>query len=208
MAEYLLITAGTMLIAFAVVSWLVPCRIVTGSVSGLSLVLEKLLPFSGPQIVLILNIACLLVGIRYFGKRFGIRSVYVSVLLPAGMKVIPGLMHGISLVSESSLVNIGLFLLFLTAGQSILFSLDTASGGLDTIAEVIATKTGISTGHAIALMGLAACFSAVTVYGIQTALTGIAVTAVNGQMLNAVMKAGHMLRRAVLKPAPAGMNGK
>lgn len=193
--DYFWITLGTALVAAAVKYYLGPCRIVTGSVSGLAIVLEQVVPLSNTQIILILNVVCLLAGIRSFGRRFGVRSVYVSFLLPFLMRVLPE----VSLVTGTYLLNISLFLGLLTCGQCILFGLDTASGGLDTVAEVIAVKTGISTGTAIGLAGLAACLSAAPVYGIAVSLTGIAVTVANGQILNGVMRLGSYVRQAVRK---------
>ena len=58
------------------------------------------------------------------------------------------------------------------------------SGGIDTIAEIIARRTGIRTGTAIAAAGILTCLSAALVYDFQAVLIGIVVTALNGILLN------------------------
>ena len=42
--EYILLSLGTLLIAVAVKEYLIPCQIVTGSVSGLALLISEVLP--------------------------------------------------------------------------------------------------------------------------------------------------------------------
>ncbi|MBR5341661.1 MAG: YitT family protein [Erysipelotrichaceae bacterium] len=180
--EYLWISLGTLLVAMAVSFYLIPCKIITGSVSGLSVVITEIIPLSDSLIVLIMNIVCLYIGIRCLGKKFGIRSVYISLLLPLLIEVLSSL--NISLASENELINITLFLLILTAGQCILFGMDTASGGLDTIAEVLAIRYHTSIGLMVALIGALCCIITIAVYGLSTALIGVIVTIVNGIMIN------------------------
>ncbi|MBQ6149211.1 MAG: YitT family protein [Oscillospiraceae bacterium] len=182
--DYLWISIGTALVAIAVCEYLIPCRIVTGSVSGLALLISEISSLSDSLIVLILNIVCLLIGTCALGKKFGIRSVYVSLLLPLLIEILPGILKGLTLKSDDILINILLFLGFLTCGQCILFEKDTASGGLDTIAEVIARITGNPLGIMVALSGMAVCVLNIGVYGIRNALLGAAVTMANGILLH------------------------
>lgn len=180
--EYAAITAGTLLVAAAVVYYLIPCRLVTGSVSGLALVLDEIVPLGEDTLVLILNVLCLLAGMKAFGRRFGIRSVYVSLLLPLCMKILPAIVQPVKMYSLP--LAVVCFLLVLTAGQTILFESGTASGGIDTIAEILARRTGIRTGTAIAAAGILTCLTAALVYDFKAVLIGIVVTALNGILLN------------------------
>ncbi len=185
--DYCVITLGTFLISVAVMVYMEPCRIITGSVSGLALVIREVLPLSVPMITLILNMVCLLAGFRFLGQKFGVRSVYVSVLLPLFMKLVPVLLHN-SIPACGMLKGTAAFLIILTEGQCLLFASNTASGGLDTIAEIIAAKTRLSRGSAIGLLGILCAAATVLVYGVQTAVFGAVVTVINGKMVNLVME--------------------
>ena len=54
--DYLALSLGTLLVSFAVKQYLIPCRIVTGSISGLSLIVQRLIPLNSSLIVLVLNL--------------------------------------------------------------------------------------------------------------------------------------------------------
>ena len=181
---YAAIAAGTFFVALAVVGYMEPCHIITGSVSGLALVISKVLPFSVSLITLVLNMVCLLAGTLFLGSRFGIRSIVVSVLLPLMIALMPGILGSVRLYTGNMIIDIALFLVILTLGQCILFASDTSSGGLDTIAEILARKTKMSRGSAIALCGLCTAGFTMAVYGWLVALTGVIVTFVNGKMVN------------------------
>ena len=179
--DYLLLSVATLMIALAVKEYMIPCHIVTGSVSGLAVLFGELVLVSDSMVVLLLNLSCLLIGIRFLGKRFGMHCIYISILLPAMMAVLP---ESEGFLSRYGIVNILLFLSLLTIGQTIMLSLDTTSGGLDTIAEVLARRTGSSTGMMIALLGLAVSALTVGVYGIESAILGTLVTLINCIMIN------------------------
>ncbi|MBQ1483179.1 MAG: YitT family protein [Erysipelotrichaceae bacterium] len=181
--DYLMLSIGTLLIALAVKEYLIPCKIVTGSVSGLALLIGEVLPLNESMIVLALNISCLGIGVRYLGNKFGVRCIYISVLLPLLMAVLP---ESESLLTSSKAVNVLIFLCLLTAGQSIMLHLETTSGGLDTIAEVLARKLHVPTGWMIGVLGALVSVLTAGVYGREAAVLGVLATLSNGLMINAV----------------------
>ena len=191
--DYLKLSLATLLIALAVKEYLIPCQIVTGSVSGLALLLSEILPVGSALMVLVLNVLCLAVGFYYLGKRFGIRCIYISLLLPILIKIIPQTNY---LLSRSSVLNILIFLVLLTLGQCMMLELDTTSGGLDTIGEVLAKKLHTSTGLMIGAIGCAVSVMTVGVYGIKTAAIGAIATILNGIMINV---AEHLIKAIPLK---------
>ena len=187
--EYTMITLGILMVAVAVVFYLVPCHLVTGSVSGLSLVLSNILPISNSLIVLIMNLVTYMIGALCLGKKFGIRSLYVSLLLPALIAILSPISEVVDLTTGSLIINIVAFLIILTAGQCILFLSDCASGGLDTIAEVISRRYGISTGLVMTILGLVVSLITIGVYDLSTALIGALVSALNGILINIFISA-------------------
>ncbi len=184
--EYSLLSIGTFLIALAVKQYMIPCRIITGSVSGLALLLNEIIAIDDSLLVLILNLICLLIGTINLGKKFGVRSIFVSVMLPIMMKLIPDR----QLLSGSYVAEVMLFLSLLTTGQCILFALDTSSGGLDTIAEVLSKKTSLPLGLMIGVLGVAVALFTAYIYGLQIAISGSLITILNGLLINIVNHAG------------------
>ena len=187
-AEALALVFGSFCVALAVVAYMEPNRIVTGSVAGLSLILSEVFPVSVSVLALVLNLLCLLLGARFLGMRFGIKSACVSVLLPIFMEIIPRMIDVRTLSSGHLMLDVLFFLLWLTAGQCILFLSGTASGGLDIVAEIASHRTSLSTGLCVAIVGVVACLFAAPVYGPRTAISGILVTAANGGLIHLAMR--------------------
>ena len=55
LTEYGLLSIGTFLIALAVKQYMIPCRIITGSVSGLALLFHEIIGLDDSLLVLVLN---------------------------------------------------------------------------------------------------------------------------------------------------------
>lgn len=178
--DYILLGIGTLLIALAVKEYLIPCQIVTGSVSGLALLFNEVFGIDTSLLTLLMNLSCLLIGTCFLGKKFGVRCVYISLLLPLAMALIP---EYEPLLTSSPFINCLLFLVLLTNGQCIMLALDTTSGGLDTIAEVLARKLHASSGMMIGLLGALVSVLTISVYGLGSAIKGVLVTLANGAMI-------------------------
>ena len=178
--DYILLGIGTLLIALAVKEYLIPCQIVTGSVSGLALLFNDVFGIDTSLLTLLMNLSCLLIGTCFLGKKFGLRCVYISLLLPLAMALIP---EYEPLLTSSPFINCLLFLVLLTNGQCIMLALDTTSGGLDTIAEVLARKLHASSGMMIGLLGALVSVLTISVYGLGPAIKGVLVTLANGAMI-------------------------
>ena len=178
--DYILLGIGTLLIALAVKEYLIPCQIVTGSVSGLALLFNEVFGIDTSLLTLFMNLSCLLIGTFFLGKKFGLRCFYISLLLPLAMALIP---EYEPLLTSSPFINCLLFLVLLTNGQCIMLALDTTSGGLDTIAEVLARKLHASSGMMIGLLGALVSVLTISVYGLGPAIKGVLVTLANGAMI-------------------------
>ncbi len=198
--DYLFLSIGTLLIALGVKEYMIPCRIVTGSVSGLAILVSQVFGVDDSLAVLILNLSCLLIGIRFLGKKFGLRCIYISILLPLLMAILP---ENKALLFEHQMLNIAVFLILLTIGQCIMLKLDTTSGGLDTIAEVMARKLSTSTGFMIGVCGILVSLLTIGIYGVSAALLGALVTLANGTLVNAILRvqnlAAGMIRQSSVK---------
>jgi len=78
--DYLLITLGTLLQAFAIRLFLVPGHLVNGGISGLAQIINYYTKFPIGVMILIGNIPLLILGWRHLGgRRFAIRTAYAVV---------------------------------------------------------------------------------------------------------------------------------
>ena len=80
--DLLLITLGTILTAAGIYFFKFPNNFSTGGVSGISVILGALFPnITIGEFVMIINFSLLIVGFLFFGKEFGLKTVYCSGLL-------------------------------------------------------------------------------------------------------------------------------
>ncbi|MEI3164818.1 MAG: YitT family protein [Lachnospiraceae bacterium] len=74
---------GTFIIAVGVYFFMNPNHIVSGSISGLAVVLVNFVPLSLSAMTLLLNIICIILAFLFVDKTFGTKIIFISVLLPA-----------------------------------------------------------------------------------------------------------------------------
>lgn len=83
-SDYLLITLGTLLQAFAIRLFLVPGHLVNGGISGLAQLINYYTNFPIGVMILIGNIPLLILGWKHLGgRRFAIRTAYAVVTVSA-----------------------------------------------------------------------------------------------------------------------------
>ena len=88
--RYLMLTIGSLIMAVGVYLFKFPNNFSTGGVSGLSLILGRMLPsevLTPSTFVLIINVALLIVGFIFLGRNFAFSTVYCSMLLSLAVNV-------------------------------------------------------------------------------------------------------------------------
>lgn len=80
--DYIIITISLMIFSFGVATFLVPAEVVGGGVSGLSTLIYyysgETIPLAVP--FLIINVILLSIGVKIFGKGFGVKTVYAIII--------------------------------------------------------------------------------------------------------------------------------
>ena len=138
--RYLLLTAGILITSIGTYFFKFPNNFSTGGVSGLSLILGRVIPseFFTPSIfMLIINTLLLGVGFIFLGKDFAFSTVYCSMLLSfvtAGMERIWPLAAPLT---TQPFLELCFAVLLPAFGSAILFHLGASSGGTDIIAMIL-----------------------------------------------------------------------
>ena len=86
--EYLLTTIGIALTAIALEYFFFPSDIAAGGVSGIGLVINKLIGLDTSIVVLVLNIFLFILAFLVLGKSFGAKSIYATIMLSVFMWII------------------------------------------------------------------------------------------------------------------------
>ena len=78
--DYVVITIASVFYGVAISQFLDPNNIAPGGVSGLSMILNRLIPIEVGTLILMINVPILLVGLWKFGFRFLVSTIYATVM--------------------------------------------------------------------------------------------------------------------------------
>jgi len=146
--NYSALLIGSFLIALSFNLFLLPNKIASGGVSGISVIINDLFDVPPAYVQWTLNIPLFLAGIVVLGKQFGVKTAVGSVLLPLFVLLTshwepPTHEPLLGAVYGGLGVGIGLGLVFRGRGST---------GGLDTAAQILHRFTGIRLGLSVAVL--------------------------------------------------------
>ena len=162
--EYLLTTIGIALTAIALEYFFFPADIAAGGVSGIGLVINKLIGLDTSIVVLVLNVFLFILAFLVLGKSFGAKSIYATIMLSVFMWIIekfftPGILtENMFLASFFGSIILGM-------GAAIVFHQGASTGGTSIIAAIISKFTPIG-------IGISVCILAISVFGVDKGLFG------------------------------------
>ncbi|HBF2789602.1 TPA: YitT family protein [Clostridioides difficile] len=87
--DYLLITISAFLMALAVNFFFAEHTLAPGGITGLSVVISTFLSMPVENISLGISMPLLVMGLLFLGKGFGIKTLYITLMGPLFLKVIP-----------------------------------------------------------------------------------------------------------------------
>ncbi|MBE5972202.1 MAG: YitT family protein [Lachnoclostridium sp.] len=181
---FLTIFGGTFIIAFGVHFFMNPYHIMCGSITGLAIVLTNFIPVQLSVMTFILNVICIILAFVFIDRKFGVKIIFISLLLPALMFVFETFFpNPRSLTGNLALDAIGMITV-ICFGQAILFNANAASGGLDIIAKMMNKYLHMELGKAIIIAGAVTVASSYFAYDIQTVIIGFMTTYFSGILLD------------------------
>ena len=182
--DLLLMTVACTIIAAAVFFFLVPSHAAVSSISGLAIVLQHFVPLSISQLTMIMNGILLIVGYAVFGKEFGFKTAYTSIILPLILGLFELLFpHYTSLTGDATL-DVVAYCIVVSVGCSILFNDNASSGGLDVVAKLLNKYFHIELGKAMTAAGVIIALSSALAYDSKTVVLSLLGTYFNGIILD------------------------
>lgn len=131
--EYLLMTVSCLCYAAAISLFLDPNNLAPGGVSGISIILNRLIPISTGNLILLINIPILLLGLWKFGFKLILSTLYCTVL----SSVLTNVLSGYGAVTKdpllAALVGAGL----VAVGLGGVFKAGATTGGTDIIIKLL-----------------------------------------------------------------------
>ena len=138
---------GTFIIAVGVYFFMNPNHIISGSITGLAVVLVNFIPLSLSVMTLILNIICIILAFLFIDKAFGTKIIFISILLPVLLFVFETAFPDPGSPTGNIALDVVGMIVVICFGQAILFNANAASGGLDIIAKIMNKYLHLDLGH-------------------------------------------------------------
>lgn len=194
--ELIIMTVAMSIAAAAVYYFLMPSKLVVGSITGLSIVIGNLFNAAGigikvSQVIVIINAILLILAWILIGKEFGAKTVYTALILGPLVdmweKILP--IETLLEPGQTSLMNdawfdLLCFVLILSASQTILFHINASTGGLDILAKIVNKYLHIDIGTSVTIAGAAICCTAFAINPFRLVVIGLIGTWINGVTLD------------------------
>ncbi|MCQ2303239.1 MAG: YitT family protein [Bacteroidales bacterium] len=198
--ELIIMTLGMLLTAAAVYYFLVPSKLIVGTISGFSIVLCGIFENMGIHLslsVVIMVINAILLILAYFliGKEFGLKTVYSAMILgpltdfwdavlPWQTFATPNPITGAESVMGDPWFDLCCFVLMLSAAQALMFSINASTGGLDILAKIVNKYLHFDIGKSVSIAGAIICLSAFAINPFRMVVIGLIGTWINGLVVD------------------------
>ena len=132
--EYTMITLAAVLLVVGVYFFKFPNNFSFGGVTGIAVVLSAVTPFSAGTINFVINMALLVVGFFFFGREFGEKTVYVSVLISLGLSGLERYVPMAKPLTQEPVLELVFAIVLPALSSAILFNIGASGGGTDIVA--------------------------------------------------------------------------
>lgn len=199
--ELFIMTLGMGVAAFGVHFFLVPSKLIVGSITGLSIVLSTVTHLPLSALTFIINTFLLVAAFILIGKEFGAKTVYTALVLSPWLWVMEHffpqeqLFPGGGSVMNDSWFDLLCFVLILSIVQSILFKINASTGGLDIIAKIINKYLHVDLGTSVTIGGGLICCTAFYINPPNLVIIGLLGTWLNGLVITYFSNGFNMRKR-------------
>ncbi|MBL4955025.1 YitT family protein [Neobacillus sp. YIM B02564] len=166
-SDYLLVLIGSAIIAISFNVFLLPNRVASGGVSGISTILKSVWGLEPAYVQWAFNIPLFIAGmILLGGKQYGVKTLVGTIFLPFIVfltKSWEPWTHDALLGALFGGIGVGL-------GLGIVFRGQASTGGTDLAAQIINKYSGITLGKCVALIDGLIVLTAAIVFDIEKAL--------------------------------------
>jgi len=161
--NYLFIITGTIVLALGVVGFFLPNNLITGGTAGLSLLLHYITGYTVGTLLIAVNIPLLIIGAKYLGKMFAIRTIITIILTSLFIDVFAKVIELSPFIMDTELASIfgGIVI---GIGLALVIKGNSSAGGSTIVARIVASKTEIKPGQVILVIDSLIIFSALFVF--------------------------------------------
>lgn len=197
--ELIIMTLGMIVTACAVYYFLVPSKLIIGTISGLSIVISGIcekffgFPLNVSTVIFVINAVLLVLAYILIDKEFGIKTVYTALILGPLIGVLEKYFPYENYISTTSEIpsimgdlwlDLCCFVLLLSLAQAVLFKINASTGGLDILAKIVNKYLHFDIGTSVSVAGWIICCTAFMINDARLVIIGLIGTWINGLVVD------------------------
>ena len=187
--EWAMLTLSTLLMALGIYFFKFTNNFSTGGVSGLAVILGHYFPAVTPgDFVMVINVLLLLLGFAVFGKGFGFKTAYISLLMSGTIWVLERVMPMSAPMTSQPFLELIFAVALPAVGSAIMFNYDASSGGTDIVAMVLRKFTSLNIGNALLCSDLIITLMACVAFGMETGLFSVLGLVIKSLLVDMVLE--------------------
>jgi len=186
-----LMSLGSTLVALGVYFFKFPNHFSMGGVSGLSILLGRLIPstiITPATINTVITVAFLILGFFVLDKGFGFKTVYCSLLYTGLIQLLEAICPLTHPLTDEKLLELFFAVILPALGSAILFNLGASTGGTDIMAMILKKYTGLDVGRALLVSDVSIAAFALVIFDIETGLFSLLGLALKSVLVDTVIE--------------------
>lgn len=183
----LYILFGSIVMALGIVGFLAPNHIATGGTAGLAIVINELIPLSIGLWMASVNIPLLILGFRYVGKKFALKTILCIGLIICSVDILSKIIK-LEPLSQNLMLATLYGGVLIGVGLGLIFRGGASAGGASIVAKIVNTKYAIKSSAVIMVLDALVVISAGIVFkSIELALWSLISIYVGSKLIDAIL---------------------
>ncbi|KAB3536074.1 YitT family protein [Alkaliphilus pronyensis] len=186
--RFWLINLGIIIMSAGLYYFLIPADLAVGGVTGLAMVINKLVPVIPIGILmLIANVILFIIAFLVIGKDFGGYTIYSSILLSSVIYLFEITTPLEKPLIDDIMINLIYGIIIQGIGMAIIFYQNASTGGTDIVAKIINRFTHIEIGKSLLMADFLIIILAIFTFGPRLALYALLGIGINALVIDKVI---------------------
>jgi uncharacterized membrane-anchored protein YitT (DUF2179 family) len=197
--DFLLLNLGLFIVALGVHFFKVPNNFAMGGTTGVAIILSTLVPrFNVGNFMLIINVALIVIGFIFLGKKFTSGTIYSSLALSLFIWLLEVVIPVTKPLTDDKLLELCFAVILPAVGSGIVFNLGASTGGTDIVAMILSKHTSLEIGKALLISDFVVTAAAGSIYGVKTGLYCVLGLLVKAFLLDSVIESINVRKQVMI----------
>ena len=194
LTEFLMLSIGSVIAAFAIEEFLVPNTILDGGIIGIGIMINNLTKLPLSMLTIILNIPFLLIGLHKLGRIFIIKAAYCMIIFSLFVSLFAPWANA----TEETFLAVCYGGVILGVGVGIIIRFGGCLDGTETVAIILNRKLGLAVGQMVLIMNLVIYSVAGILFGPDRAMYSLLTYFITSKVLDVVENGVNQAKAATI----------